>query len=62
MARVFTGINLAGRSAAYFGPTAKPLSSLKKMAADAELRTAVSDLVDPRPGPDTVAAWLRNLP
>lgn len=61
IARILKGINLAGRRAAYFGPSDKALEAFKAMAADTGLRTAGPDLVDPRPEVETVAAWLSGL-
>lgn len=61
VARVFSGINLAGRSAAYFGPSSSALKSLKEMAADTDLKAVASDLVESRPEPETVASWLRGF-
>jgi hypothetical protein len=61
VARVFSGINLAGRSAAYFGPSREAVASLRKMAADTDLGSAGKDLVEAKPEPETVSAWLRDL-
>jgi hypothetical protein len=61
VARVFLGINLAGRSVAYFGPSSEARASLKAMAGDTDLRAACPDLVDARPEPEAVSAWLRNI-
>lgn len=61
VARVFLGINLAGRKAAYFGSSGDAVSSLKTMAADTDLAVSGPDLVDPKPDTDTVLAWLRSL-
>lgn len=61
VARVFTGINLAGRSAAYFGSSASALASLKEMAADTDLKAVGPDLVEAKPGRESVGAWLGDL-
>lgn len=61
IARIFSGINLAGRSAAYFGPSAEAINSLRKMASETDLAATGKDLVDANPGPDAISAWLRDL-
>ncbi len=61
ISRVLKGINLAGRKAAYFGPSDKALEAFKGMAADTELRAAGPDLAHPRPEVETVVAWLASL-
>lgn len=61
IARVVAGMNLAGRKAAYYGATGAAVAWLKGMVADADLQAAGADLVAPRPDPQALAAWLRNI-
>ncbi len=61
VARVFMGISLAGRTAAYFGASASALASLKKMAADTDLKTVGPDLVEGKPGQTSVVDWLGRI-
>jgi hypothetical protein len=61
LARLFGGINLGGRKAAYFGATGDAVSSLKGMAADTDISASGPDLVNPKPDAETVTNWLRSL-
>lgn len=61
VSRLFRGMNLAGRKAAYFGATRDAVSSLRTMAADTDISMSGPDLVDPKPDADTVTSWLRSL-
>jgi hypothetical protein len=61
IARVLSGINLAGRRAALFGPSGSAVAWLREIVADAELKIAGTDLIASRPEPAAIVAWLRPL-
>jgi len=61
VARVFTGVNLAGREARYFGSSAAALDWLKSMTKDSELKNAGSDLAAAQPSPSALRDWLKTL-
>ena len=61
IARVVAGMNLAGRKAAYYGASGAAVAWLKGIVADSDLQAAGADLVAPRPDPQALAAWLRNI-
>jgi hypothetical protein len=61
VARVFKGMNLAGRKGAYFGSTVSAVASLKEMAQDTDIAAPGPDLVNPKPDAETVTAWLRSF-
>jgi hypothetical protein len=61
IARVLSGINLAGRKAAYFGATGSAVAWLREMTADSELGSAGSDLLGSKPEAAAISAWVRAL-
>lgn len=61
LARLLAGVNLAGRRAAFFGPSGAAVAWLRGIVADAELKTAGADLVSTHPEPAALAAWLRPI-
>lgn len=61
IARVFKGINLAGRKAAFFGSSGAAVARLRAMCADTEVSAAHADLVGRRIEGAAVAAWLRGI-
>jgi hypothetical protein len=61
MSRVLTGINLAGRTAAFFGPSKAAVAALRAMTADSDIKAPGPDLVNPRPEPELVSAWLHSV-
>jgi flavorubredoxin len=58
LARVFKGINLAGRRAAFFGSTGAAVAWLRGLCADTEVSAAHTDFIG-RPEPSALAAWLK---
>jgi Flavodoxins len=61
LARVLKGMNLAGRRAAFFGPTGATVAWLRSLCADTEVAFARSDLVGRRPDPSAVSSWLKAV-
>lgn len=61
LARVFKGINLAGRRAAFFGASGSAVAWLRSLCADTEVSAAHADLVGRRPDHAALAAWLRGI-
>jgi len=61
VARVFKGINLAGRKAAFFGASGAAVARLKAMCSDTDITAAHVDLVGSRLESVAVAAWLRGI-
>ncbi|HET7838604.1 MAG TPA: hypothetical protein VFL04_02505 [Rectinemataceae bacterium] len=61
VARVFKGINLAGRRAAFFGASGSAVAWLRGLCADTEVSAAHADLVGRRPDHAALAAWLRGI-
>lgn len=60
LARVFKGVNLAGRKVAFFGPSGSAVAWLRGICADTEVSVAHSDFVG-RPEPVALAAWLKGV-
>jgi flavorubredoxin len=61
IARVFKGINLAGRKAAFFGASGAAIARLKALCADTDVTVAHADLVGRHIEPSVIAAWLRGI-
>jgi hypothetical protein len=61
LARVLKGMNLAGRKAAFFGPTGATVAWLRSLCADTEVLFARSDLVGRRPDPSAISSWLKGV-
>lgn len=61
VARVLTGVNLAGRRALFFGSSGAAVAWLKKITADSELQARGSDLVAAEPEGAAIKAWLKAL-
>lgn len=61
VARIFKGINLAGRRAAFFGASGSAVAWLRLICADTELSAAHADLVGRRLDHAAVAAWMRGI-
>jgi hypothetical protein len=60
LARVFKGVNLAGRKVAFFGSSGAAVAWLRGLCADTELSVAHSDFIG-RPEPAALSAWLRGV-
>lgn len=60
IARVFKGMNLAGRKAAFFGSSGAAVAWLRGICADTEASSALSDLVG-RSEQSALAAWLKAV-
>jgi hypothetical protein len=60
LARVFKGVNLAGRKVAFFGSSGAAVAWLRGLCADTEVSVAHSDFIG-RPEPAAIAAWLRGV-
>jgi hypothetical protein len=60
LARIFKGVNLAGRKAAFFGSTGATVAWLRGICADTEVTAAHSDLVG-RFEQGALAAWLKAV-
>ena len=60
LARVFKGINLAGRRAAFFGSSGSAVAWLRGLCVDTEVSAAHSDFIG-RPEPAALAAWLKGV-
>lgn len=58
--RVFKGVNLAGRRAAFFGSSGAAVAWLRSLCADTEAATAHSDFVG-RPDAAALSAWLKAV-
>lgn len=61
VSRVFKGINLAGRKAAFFGASGAAVARLRSLCADTDVSAAHADLVGRRLEPAALAAWLRGV-
>jgi hypothetical protein len=61
VARLFKGMNLAGRKAAFFGASGATIAWLKGLCADTDIAAAHADMVGLRPEPSTLAVWLRGI-
>jgi flavorubredoxin len=60
LARVFKGVNLAGRKVAFFGSSGAAVAGLRALCADTEVTVAHSDFVG-RPEPAALATWLKSV-
>ena len=60
LARIFKGVNLAGRRAAFFGSSGAAVAWLRGICADTEITAAHSDLVG-RADQSAAAAWLKAV-
>jgi hypothetical protein len=60
LARVFKGVNLAGRKVAFFGSSGAAVAWLRGLCADTEVAVAHSDLIG-RPEPAALAAWVKGV-
>jgi hypothetical protein len=60
LARVFKGINLAGRRAAFFGSSGSAVAWLRGLCVDTEVSAAHSDFIG-RPEPSALTAWLKGV-
>jgi hypothetical protein len=60
LARVFKGMNLAGRKLAFFGSSGATVAWLRGICADTDASTAHSDLVGRAEQP-ALAAWLKGI-
>ena len=60
LARVFKGVNLAGRKVAFFGSSGAAVAWLRSLCADTEVSVAHSDLIG-RPEPAALSAWLKGV-
>jgi hypothetical protein len=60
VARVFKGVNLAGRKAAFFGSSGATVAWLRGICADTEVSAAHSDFVG-RSEQSALAAWLKAV-
>jgi hypothetical protein len=60
LARVFKGVNLAGRKAAFFGSSGATVAWLRGICADTEVTASHSDFVG-RPESPAFAAWLKGV-
>lgn len=60
LARVFKGVNLAGRKVAFFGSSGAAVAWLRSICADTEVSVAHSDFIG-RPEPAALSAWLRGV-
>jgi len=60
VARLFKGVNLAGRKAAFFGSSGSTVAWLRGICADTEVSAAHSDFVG-RSEQSALAAWLKAI-
>ena len=60
LGRLFKGMNLAGRKAAFFGSSGAAVAWLRGLCADTELSAAHVDFIG-RPEPAPLAAWLKGV-
>ena len=60
LARVFKGVNLAGRKVAFFGTSGAAVAWLRSICADTEVSVAHSDFIG-RPEPAALSAWLKGV-
>jgi hypothetical protein len=61
VARLFKGINLAGRKAAFFGSDGAAVAWLRGLCSDTDVSSAHADLVGHRPDPAALASWIRGI-
>jgi hypothetical protein len=60
LARIFKGMNLAGRRVAFFGSSGAAIAWLRGLCADTEATVAHSDFTG-RPEPAALSAWLKGV-
>lgn len=60
LGRLFKGMNLAGRNAAFFGSSGAAVAWLRGLCADTELSAAHVDFLG-RPESAPLAAWLKGV-
>jgi hypothetical protein len=60
LARIFKGINLAGRKIAFFGSSGAAVAWLRGLCVDTEISVAHSDIIG-RPEPAALSAWLKGV-
>lgn len=60
LARVFKGVNLAGRRVAFFGSSGAAVAFLRGLCVDTEVTVAHSDFIG-RPEPAALATWLKGV-
>jgi hypothetical protein len=60
LGRLFKGMNLAGRRAAFFGSSGAAVAWLRGLCLDTELSAAHVDFIG-RPEPAPLAAWLKGV-
>jgi hypothetical protein len=60
LARIFKGVNLAGRKVAFFGSSGAAVAWLRGLCADTEVSVAHSDFIG-RPEPAALSAWLKGV-
>jgi hypothetical protein len=60
LGRLFKGMNLAGRKAAFFGSSGAAVAWLRVLCSDTELSAAHVDFIG-RPEPAPLAAWLKGV-
>jgi flavorubredoxin len=58
--RVFKGMNLAGRRAAFYGSSGSAVAWLRGLCVDTDVSIAHSDFIG-RPEPPALAAWLKGV-
>jgi hypothetical protein len=58
--RVFKGVNLSGRRAAFFGSTGSAVAWLRGLCVDTDVSAAHMDFIG-RPEPPALAAWLKGV-
>jgi hypothetical protein len=60
LARIFKGINLAGRRVAFFGSSGAAVAWLRSLCVNTEVSVAHSDFIG-RPEPAALSAWLKGV-
>jgi hypothetical protein len=60
LARIFKGVNLAGRKIAFFGSSGAAVAWLRGLCVDTEVTIAHSDFIG-RPEPAALSAWLKGV-
>jgi hypothetical protein len=60
LARIFKGVNLAGRKVAFFGSSGAAVAWLRGLCVDTEVSVAHSDFIG-RPEPAALSAWLKGV-
>ena len=60
LARVFKGVNLAGRKVAFFGSSGAAVAWLRGLCSDTDLSVAHSDFIG-RPESAALSVWLKGV-